>query len=90
MARTRIRAGELITVERSQSIPDAKDGSHVFIVVSSGQLQIKSDGSLMGNANIGETVKVISDATNQVLDGILVDNQTVNITLEAVSLGDNP
>lgn len=86
-ARTQIRAGELVTVERSQIIPVARDGAQVSIIVKSGSLQITSDGALMGDANIGDSVRVISAATRQVLDGTLVDSQTVNINVGAVSLG---
>lgn len=89
-ARTQIRAGELVTVERSQIIPVARDGAQVSIVVKSGSLQITSDGALMGDANIGDSVRVISSATRQVLDGTLVDSQTVNINVGAVSLGGTP
>ena len=89
-AKTHIRKGEVITVERSRTVPDARDGMRVDIIVKSGDLNIKSDGQLMGNAYLGDSVKVISMATRQVIEGVLVDAQTVELNVGASQSRGNP
>ncbi|MEC8380775.1 MAG: flagellar basal body P-ring formation chaperone FlgA [Myxococcota bacterium] len=82
-ALTHIQKNEVITLERTRVVPDAKNGKKVDIVVKSGDLHIRSDGTLMGNAYLGDSVKVISMATRQVIEGILVDSNTVELMVGA-------
>lgn len=87
---THIGKDEVITLERTRLVPDAKDGKKVDIVVKSGELQVRSDGKLMGNAYLGESVKVISMATRQVIEGVLVDSNTVELMVGASTSRGNP
>jgi flagella basal body P-ring formation protein FlgA len=80
-ARTHIRAGSMVSVERSQRIPAARDGSRVSLVVQVGGLSIHSEAELMGDAHIGESVRVIAMASRQVVEGTLVSPELVSISL---------
>jgi flagella basal body P-ring formation protein FlgA len=56
-----------------------QDGDIVQLVVSSDNLIVRSKGKIMSNAMLNAKVKVLSLATNTVVDGVLVSKGIVEI-----------
>jgi flagella basal body P-ring formation protein FlgA len=79
IATTRIEEGAVILWNQIRAKPDNFDGDSVTLSYKSGSLQIKTKGKLMSDAFIGDSVKVISEATNSVLTGTLGEMSVVEI-----------
>ena len=79
IAKTQISQDSVILWNQIRSKPDKFDGDSVILFYNSGNLRIKTNGTLMSDAFIGDTVKVISEGTNTVLWGVLQDSGIVFI-----------
>ena len=56
-----------------------RGGMPVTIHVQSGNVVIRTRGSVLNDASVGESVRVMREGTNTMLTGILKENQTVFI-----------
>jgi len=79
IATTQITEGSVILWNQVRAKPDNFDGDSVILLYNGGNLQIKTTGTLMSDAFIGDPVKVISMATNSVVQGTLSDQGVVEI-----------
>lgn len=74
-----IQAGDVILSSQIRRKPDRFRGDSVIVIYEKGALQIRTEGTLMTDAIIGQDVKVTSQATKSVLHGILSENGMVYI-----------
>ena len=79
LARRPLAEGEVLTLDILQPKPLNQDGDIVQLVVSSDNLIVRSKGKIMSNAMLNAKVKVLSLATNTVVDGVLVSKGIVEI-----------
>jgi flagella basal body P-ring formation protein FlgA len=79
IAKTQISEDSVILWNQVRVKPDNFDGDSVVLFYNSGNLLIKTNGTLMSDAFIGDTVKVISEGTNTVLWGLLREPGVVYI-----------
>jgi flagella basal body P-ring formation protein FlgA len=82
IANTHIEEGSVILWNQVRAKPDNFDGDSVILLYNSGSLQIKAKGRLMSDAFIGDSVKVVSEATNSVLTGTLNEHSVVEVQRE--------
>jgi len=78
-ARVAIRSGQPVTNMNVRQPIDAQRGSTVTIEIVRKSLSITTPGQLMDNGRAGDTVRVINHSTKQVLEGVLIDAQTVRL-----------
>ena len=79
LAMTALQKGEPLTNERLKRKPVNTDGDEVVLLVTTGTLRITAKGRLMSDAYIGQQVRVLSLATNTVVEGKLTQYGTVQI-----------
>ena len=79
LAMTALQKGEPLTNERPKRKPVNTDGDEVVLLVTTGTLRITAKGRLMSDAYIGQQVRVLSLATNTVVEGKLMQFGTVQI-----------
>lgn len=78
-ARTAIAAGRPV-LESMIGVPfDAPNGSAVELVYVRGNLMIATDGRLLEDAKLGESVRVVNEASRAVAQGVLVSANRVEI-----------
>ena len=78
-ARVNIDAGEPITDAVVEQPIDAKKGSAVTLQIVRGALTLNAPGSLLEDARIGESIRVVNEATHVALRGVLVAPDTVQL-----------
>jgi len=71
--------GSIITRSSIANKNGIRGGMPATILVQTGNVVIKTRGSVLNDASIGETVRVMREGTNTMLTGILRENQTVFI-----------
>ncbi len=74
-----VRAGEPVTLANARPAADLASGAPVSVVVRAGALEIRSAGKLLEPGRVGQPVRVLGTATHAILDGVLVDRDTVEI-----------
>jgi flagella basal body P-ring formation protein FlgA len=79
IAKTQISEDTVILWNQVRAKPDNFDGDSVILFYNSGNLLIKTNGRLMSDAIIGDSVKVISEGTDTVLWGLLQEPGVVYI-----------
>ena len=79
IATTHIDQGAVILENQVKKKPDKFNGDSVVLVYTGENLKIKANGRLMSDAYVGESVKVVSEATNAVIWGKLQQNGMVEI-----------
>ncbi|MBK9248647.1 MAG: flagellar basal body P-ring formation protein FlgA [Ignavibacteria bacterium] len=77
--RRMIPKGSIITRSQVTEIGGIRRGGIATIVVQAGSVVIRTKGTALSDATIGETVRVMREGTNTVLSGILQLNNTVYI-----------
>ncbi len=71
--------GSIITRSAITDKNGIRGGMPATILVQAGNVVIRTRGSVLNDASIGETVRVMREGTNTMLTGILRENQTVFI-----------
>ncbi len=71
--------GSIITRSAITDKNGIRGGMPVTIHVQSGNVVIRTRGSVLNDASVGESVRVMREGTNTMLTGILKENQTVFI-----------
>ena len=79
VATTYIEKDAVILENQVRQKPDKFNGDSVVLVYTGQNLQIKANGRLMSDAYVGDSVKVVSEATNAVIWGTLQQNGMVEI-----------
>lgn len=79
IARRSIQKGDFLTQDVLRKMPTNENGDRVQLNVNVGNLTIKAEGKLMTNAHVGDKVKVLSFATNVVVEGVLVEKGMVKV-----------
>jgi flagella basal body P-ring formation protein FlgA len=79
VARTGVRAGQVVVSELTRTLPDVDAGHSVNVTVHAGSLTIRSEGFLAQPGNVGSVVRVRSAATNTILEGVLITPDNVVI-----------
>jgi flagella basal body P-ring formation protein FlgA len=69
------KAGTLMTAKTVQSVPLARAGQFVTVMLSRGGVSIKTVGRAMGEGSFGETIKVKNEATKDVYEVVLTGPQ---------------
>jgi flagella basal body P-ring formation protein FlgA len=72
-ARVDLAAGEAVTTNRVRRMPDSRSGEVVLIEAGSGALRVTANGRLLQNGRVGDVVRVSNLATDQVVQGVLVE-----------------
>ena len=80
LARTALRAGEVVTVTRSRQQPDVSGGSAVVVEMSEGGLTIRCEGTLVGDGQLGQPVRARCRTTGRLVDGVLIRPDRVAAT----------
>ena len=78
-ARRTLRAGQPVRASDLAEPRLVKRGETVKISVREGALTITAMGRALGDAALGEQVRVFSEATNQTLQGVVEDAGTVRV-----------
>jgi len=76
----RVREGEIISRSMIETRPDINSGDMVTLVVTSPGLVVATQGKALEKGFIGENIRVLNVQSNQTLNGIVVDETTVEIT----------
>ena len=79
IARVKLAVGDPITDAVTMAPLDGATGDAVRLAVRSGDLSIHAPGRLLSDARIGESVRVVNDATHATLRGVLVAPGVVEI-----------
>lgn len=79
LATRAVGAGEPLTVSNAMAPIDRTSGEAVALRVRIGALEVRADGRLLEDGRIGETVRVYNRATDTVVRGVLVSNDTVEL-----------
>ena len=79
VARVLIKQGTPITDAVTTVPPAARAGTAVDLKVQRGTLTITAPGKLLHNASLGQTVRVINEATRVTLEGVLVGPAVVDL-----------
>lgn len=79
VALTSISAGEALTHANSSRPYDALSGSAVIVKVRVGDLEVRTEGRLLGDGRIGDRVQVHIKSTGAALSGVLTTIETVEL-----------
>ncbi len=74
-----IEAGQPLTRDVVEPLPDATRGAEVQLVVQKGGITLTADGRLLQDGTVGEPVRVRNDATQTAQVGVLVAPRTVEL-----------
>jgi hypothetical protein len=75
----RVPVAVTLDVSEAAATPDARRGSRIDLVVSHGAVRITTVGTLLSDADIGETVNVTVVATNRVVKARLVQRTAAEV-----------
>ncbi len=78
-SRVTLREGQSVTTGLVVRIPDVERGANVTVTIVRGNLRVNSPGHLVGDGYLGESVRVVNEATRVVAEGLLVSPDTVRI-----------
>lgn len=78
-ARRSIQKGSVITRSSITEAGGVRRGMSATIIVQAGSVIIRTRGSVLNDATLGETVRVMREGTNSIITGILQENNTVYI-----------
>ncbi len=78
-ARRSIQKGSVITRSSITEAGGVRRGMTTTIIVQAGSVIIRTRGSALNDATLGETVRVMREGTNSIITGILQENNTVYI-----------
>ncbi|MBS1536269.1 MAG: flagellar basal body P-ring formation protein FlgA [Bacteroidetes bacterium] len=81
--------GSIITRSAIADKNGIRGGMPATILVQTGNVVIRTRGSVLNDASIGETVRVMREGTNTMLIGILRENQTVVINNSSTFTSEN-
>ncbi len=75
-----IAEGAMITKMVVRSVPDVRRGETVFVDFRNGPIQVRVNGVALGDARIGDNVKVrLKLESHRVMEGEVIDTTTVRI-----------
>jgi flagella basal body P-ring formation protein FlgA len=60
-------------------VPVIKSGDPVNVIYVSGEIRLKVSGTSMGNAGVGEMLKVRNEDTGAVLLGKVINKNTIQV-----------
>ncbi len=75
-----LRRGDIITRSAVADVPDINSGDEVSLLVRGDGFEISAKGKAMQNGYIGEPIRVIMDSSRKIIDGIVIDSKTVELT----------
>lgn len=75
-----VRAGDMITKSMVDLPPDIKSGDVIKLVIKAPGLEISGSGKALHDGYIGESTKVLNTQTKKIIYGVVVDQNTVEIT----------
>ena len=79
VARVFVAEGRPVTDSLVREPVDAENGAPVQLVYRRGNLVIEAEGRLLEDGHVGQSVRVVNDASHAVAHGTLLPNQTVEI-----------
>jgi flagella basal body P-ring formation protein FlgA len=79
VARRNINKGAFLTQDVVRKMPTNLNGDRVKISVEKGSLSITAEGKLMSDAFKGEKVRVLSFATDTIVEGVLIEEGKVKL-----------
>jgi len=81
LAKRTITAATVITPQMLQAPKLVKRGQRVTLIVETGLLKIRSSGKAMSDGKSGDLVRVKSDGSLRVVDGIVISPGVIKMTL---------
>ena len=76
-----IAAATVITPNMAQAPKLVKRGERVTIVAETGSLKIRTSGKALGDGKSGDMIRIQSEGSKRVIDGIVVSQGVVKVTL---------
>ncbi len=76
-----INIGKVLTTTMTELIPVVKNGARVAVHVKSGNLLVSTFGETKHDGNIGDKIMIRIPTTGALLQGVIVDDTTVNVVL---------
>jgi len=74
-----VPAGELVRAGRLTQVPVVSRGAQVVLVAAQGGLRITTPGIVKEDGGAGEIVRVVNSASGKVVNGRVVDAETVEV-----------
>lgn len=81
LAKRTIAAAAVITPPMLQAPKLVKRGQRVSIIAERGPLQIRASGQALRDGKSGELIQIRADGSKRVVDGVVVDQGVVKVTL---------
>jgi flagella basal body P-ring formation protein FlgA len=81
LAKRTIAGASVITAQMLQAPKLVKRGQRVTVIAESGALSIRSAGKALGDGKSGDTVRVRAEGSQRVVDGVVVSQGVIKVTL---------
>jgi flagella basal body P-ring formation protein FlgA len=81
-----LKPGTIVTARMIESVPLARSGQLVTVVLNAGKVQVKTVARALESGSFGQTIRVRNEATRDVLEVILTGPQTARLGGEAPAL----
>ncbi|WP_455234529.1 flagellar basal body P-ring formation chaperone FlgA [Thiogranum longum] len=81
LAKRTIAAATVITPQMLQAPKLVKRGERVTVIAESGPLQVRSTGKALNDGKSGDSVRIQAEGSKRVVDGIVVSQGVVKVTL---------
>jgi flagella basal body P-ring formation protein FlgA len=81
LAKRTIAGASVITPQMLQAPKLVKRGQRVTVIAESGALSIRSVGKALGDGKSGDTVRVRAEGSQRVVDGVVVSQGVIKVTL---------
>lgn len=78
-SRVSLRAGQAVSTGLVLRVPDVEQGTDVTLTVVRGGLRIDAPGRLAEDGYVGESVRVVNEATKVLAEGVLIAPDRVRI-----------
>lgn len=76
-----ITAATVVTPQMLQAPKLVRRGEHVVIIAETGNLSIRSSGKALGDGKSGDLVRIETSGSRRIIDGIVVSQGVVKVTL---------
>ena len=81
LAKRTIAAATVITPQMLQAPKLVKRGQRVTVIAESGALSISTVGKALGDGKSGDTIRVRAEGSQRVVDGVVVSQGVIKVTL---------
>jgi flagellar basal body P-ring formation protein FlgA len=75
-----LRSGDILTHSVVEDVADIISGDTVTLVFSGGGFDITAQGKALEKGYKGDSIRVVIDSSRKVVDGIVIDSKTVEVT----------